>query len=1659
MNQYESEKRKWMQKFEENEKKYQELARNSLQMQAEFENEKTSLRNEIEKLENLCDKSKNTIVENYLERFFPNFNLIRQTLNRNQSTCEFLSNYFEIKNQNDNFRLEKSVLEERIRSMMTEMAHMEKRLDENQNRIDCYSETQDKLSKLDHETKELRISLKFYQNFANTICDDAKKFRNHFQNLSNNIRILFEYRNLNQNLEENSLETMILRYISELQNCFQEFQELQDEFESKRLDYLKEKHNLIENENHCDQLRTRIQILEAEKKHILMEQQVVQNDLKHQIQMNEALKKDLDKQAQNWKSKLAIVNERNTQLDQLILEHSQRIIDFQVQNHNLQNAFQGIELREKSAVKRLNIQNEIIKNLTGTVKDLKNQIEAQTKKIKELDRELYLNEDMSLKVEDDLKSITADYEYIQKQYEYHLDQEQTLINRLERYEMVTFDDNRFEDIIETLEKNKLLLDQSLIEATETLRKEKERLMRSHQTDQSKWNEEKMALQKNLADIENLYRNEIANRNSIEEKFSKFSTETLQSSSNQTMEDGEKLRLQCTELIQHNKNLVGELNELKNRMILIDKQNQSITEKNRALEIDLISVNDEKSRLLKAMDEIKDKSSNEINQIKANLDRIKADLEGRLEDRAKEIELKNTHLEFFEKQTRSLQSDKVQLNIELNSLKSRVEILDKNSTSIHSSQKNDDMLLNDYAQLKETNDTLRKQLEEYREKSVRCEMQRLRQESQLSSKLKKLNENFNQLENDYQRMIETNEKLSSLNHDFNLIINQLRSELKLQQQSNCNSDENDENIMATNDDGDSVENSAKIDRSETNREGNEIEKEFFPSTATTTISKSKFDLETIVECLTAENKSLQDRYRSFVARENRFKKEIDILETALSKIEDCLLKEQTIIGGHSKLDEKSDLGVEITMTLKHLRDENERLEIRCDGLLNENELLKKRLDGKMVENSNDCVNHQMDSIENKALKNDLEAKENQIGELEKRLNEFETKFSSDEKILQELTIKFQHQSIELKSLNQKNQESQKLVENHQKELQTLNQSLCDSKKIEENLKNEIASLQTTNQQLKIVARKYKAQCDEFRKNIESSSNEDSKNQIEIESQAQSKINSAELETKLNSLTAENLDLRTQISKLSDENQAFRSRSEKMENRIQTLTQQFKIKFSNLQKAIQERDNQISLLKSQHRNSNMSMTPSTSTMNPKKSVRMPVSSAIVSGSNQKPNIYPSTSSSLSSSSSSSSLSSSSPLNIQPSSSNDNENDNNRLQSAQISSHTIGLLDENSLESYPIAQRLQASNCPRNQQFTESSSSSSSSLSSKRSNAFDDGRDDSIKRLRSNDEDVLEKRSEINQASYEDDDDDDSKSEKILQSKSLQEPNANQANRGIETQSVLVEQSDNVIYHNPPPQPSYESSDSNNATSTYLASDQSLPVNFHQSNSNQTSTSSASLHLQSVEAPLLMISPSNDDRSISTVPMTNTNNLRGNEQMLNIVLQPEFPSPITPNLQSASVILDEDQDCIVPSTPTMNPVDSSAHSFHHQSRFQFNNPNNALNIQSGGNMMPTTPTLSESVSSFVSVDEFDRSPQILHVPQSSGEREQLNQAPITTTTVIAANQQNDQSNSSYVPSSSNLVQLEPVQGSSSESNTSPLSRQRKLKIHGSTPSSSSQNNPSSS
>lgn len=47
---------------------------------------------------------------------------------------------------------------------------------------------------------------------------------------------------------------------------------------------------------------------------------------------------------------------------------------------------------------------------------------------------------------------------------------------------------------------------------------------------------------------------------------------------------------------------------------------------------------------------------------------------------------------------------------------------------------------------------------------------------------------------------------------------------------------------------------------------------------------------------------------------------------------------------------------------------------------------------------------MDSIENNALKNDLEAKENQIGELEKRLNEFETKFSSDEKILQELTIK-------------------------------------------------------------------------------------------------------------------------------------------------------------------------------------------------------------------------------------------------------------------------------------------------------------------------------------------------------------------------------------------------------------------------------------------------------------------------------------------------------------------------------------------------------------------------------------------------------------------------------------------------------------------------------
>lgn len=180
---------------------------------------------------------------------------------------------------------------------------------------------------------------------------------------------------------------------------------------------------------------------------------------------------------------------------------------------------------------------------------------------------------------------------------------------------------------------------------------------------------------------------------------------------------------------------------------------------------------------------------------------------------------------------------------------------------------------------------------------------------------------------------------------------------------------------------------------------------------------------------------------------------------------------------------------------------------------------------------------------------------------------------------------------------------------------------------DSLRNELAALQKTNQQLKILARKYKSKCDDYQKQQQGSSND-----------ANVSNNAKDFEERLRNLNSEYERLQIMNEAVNKENKRLRIQMGKMENRLELAlkTKQRAMHFDKVNAALQPNQN------AKYYGAFVSG-------------KLPVSSTIVSASNQQP-----------------STSSFEPVffgNILSSS-----EDNDRLQSAQISSHTTTMEDNN-------------------------------------------------------------------------------------------------------------------------------------------------------------------------------------------------------------------------------------------------------------------------------------------------------------------------------------------------------------------------------------------------
>lgn len=273
-----------------------------------------------------------------------------------------------------------------------------------------------------------------------------------------------------------------------------------------------------------------------------------------------------------------------------------------------------------------------------------------------------------------------------------------------------------------------------------------------------------------------------------------------------------------------------------------------------------------------------------------------------------------------------------------------------------------------------------------------------------------------------------------------------------------------------------------------------------------------------------------------------------------------------------------------------------------------------------------------------------------------------------------------ESLRQELISSKRSTSQK----HQVEIDKLKSSLATSTDLKAKLdkdiltlKSEITRVQSTNQQLKAVARKYRTQCEELQKQVANtssssgvSSDNSKENSTELTSQIMVKDEKiSALEEKL-ATTLSQLEVAKQeiINANLAKNAEFQSQSNETDQRVKKITSAAQQRINELKRIIVEKNNEIAALRDERQidDSYLTNQPSTSKASftlSSNSSKMPSSSTLISRSNTVP---------------SSSFESVISSNIhQPSSSNEEIFNLDSLQSTQITSHSTS--DDNSSELF--------------------------------------------------------------------------------------------------------------------------------------------------------------------------------------------------------------------------------------------------------------------------------------------------------------------------------------------------------------------------------------------
>ncbi|KAI2805391.1 hypothetical protein BLOT_004387 [Blomia tropicalis] len=1461
-------------------------------------NEKESYVTEIDKLNDLVKRSKNEIVDHYIEKLYPHIKGLCQMLQNNMGISRLYSLYMDERKANDNLVMEKAILDERVGNLNMELEQLRIALDRYSDEVKLVPILEGKIFQLENDKKEQTIALRFYQDASQNIYKGCKTFNENLVKLSEKIQQLVQQTNepSNENSGSENSGLLALEYITQLQSKFQEFNKLQTDYEKGKLELANQKKNLIETDNELNYLRERVSLCEIEKridvaKFNLVERelnnlQTLMNDTKTNYELdckrlndtNQSLQAKTDsfqEKIEKLKTKLKEVQDDNEKMAQEIRVLENKVltqtqeVEFAEQRCSSQKNFR--KQLEKSCV-QLRIQNESLNDINQKLTENINQMQVKYSDAKQ-------------------KIITLESKLAESQLKINIHTENELSNqRLDWSKKHIELKEELNHLVNSLKQNSVSVEENVLNRLQLIENEKANLISMNEQKEKQWQEERTLLVARVAEFERLFSDESAKLASLNESYYKLQAIKAVVNDNAEVDgtirsENDILRSQLQDLEYQFQELNNQLVTFKQKYIELTTENSNLMSSKNELELQLSAAKNDNSNTMIKLEQLKSELQSKVIELETKFNSTSEKYSTLIEQNRVEIENKEATCQSYLKQIEALNLAKIDLSSRLdqatfvaNSANEQIAI--HIETNQHLRFKYEQNIANQAKEVELANE-LRKRFEELQVRHNETELEKINIEKHLSDKIAESKSEYKQLHSDYKQLDTSFVTINQLNQCLVGQFEDLR-----EQMSN--------------------------DPAFASKQGELTKMATFKS---------------LIDSLYTANTILRTRIDSFNSKENRFNSEMEALKAKQAqeaRLQKCLenmsqLKDTFAVAMNND-NEKIQSLFEVN---RQLRLEKDELMRQCSIQKHEIDQFQQRMKSEDINLLHETLNEYRTQLE--VLKTQINSKTLENAQLAQQLKAREDENQKLEKSVQELKQSNTNLNENLESLKRELENS-----NHKNrsEFNNVKSNLAAAEQVETNLRNdieqlrkEVATLQNTNQQIKILARKYKSQCDELQKTVNSKTgtiNESDLNQSSsVITEKDDKIK--ELEEKIHTSVTEYEQLKADNDRLNKENEQLRIQMNEKDAKAKKIAQQAWQKLSDNKRTIASKETEIEALKAQLRSSSISKLnqPTTSKFSSVSNRRkMPISSTYISASQYAP------------STSFDALISS---NLQPSSSNE---DNVTLQSAQITSHSV---DDNSSESMlsNIARQLQQ------QQQQRQSVPDSNVSSNKRGYSTDEG-ENSMKKTRRNDDNQVENL-------YEDEDDSNQSVDNIEEDSNDVSATAQSGSNYNQTthQLVLSAQLDPLLTE---PGPSNRNEFATSTGSTFVSHPLSL---------RSTSTVPGLEH--------------HDDDDGRSIPMTSTTSDSLNTQPRLMILPPNNMHSSSNPIIGTIGPYQEDGEGIVPSTPILyvpRYEESMVSPQVQQPRFLFGNANSMVH-QQDQSTAPSTSDSHHSISTIMvddSVVDFD-------------------------------------------------------------------------------------------